>query len=553
MTALACVSATTALAQAPSSVPVVGTGAIGGRVEAIDGSGPLPRAEVRLHGSGAAESRALSTDERGRYEFTGLTAGRYRLTAERRGYLTFQYGERPGHTSARVVEIGGGQSRQNIDFALQKSGVITVRVTDEFGNPRAGVAVTALQYAVSSQRRRLAEVPVPFSLVNLLRMKTPETDDLGRIRLTDLPPGEYFLKAEVLEFRSRLMDAPDAQSDRELIYPPIYYPGTASPGDAQPVMLDAGQELGVGITLVPARAAHISGRVIRSDGSPGRGHVVLQEVVGGQPLDRFRDDLSDGRFTFGDIRPGEYVIAQPVQAPPSRELQAPPSPEEEYGSLPVTVSGENISDLVLTTARAGTIGGRVVFDTGAPPRGEKPADFAVSATGAGIFFYASSDLRDDWSFTIEGITSPSKVEPAGWWGDWGLKEATLAGVEVTDTPLSSAADLQLVMTRKVTNVAGVVVDERGAAVIGCRVAIFAEDSKYWTPGSRFVTVPRTDQQGRFRIGGLPPGRYLAAAVEDVRGRDASDPDSLLRLKTNAARLTLSEGESKTLNLTLTIF
>ena len=45
--------------------------------------------------------------------------------------------------------------------------------------------------------------------------------------------------------------------------------------------------------------------------------------------------------------------------------------------------------------------------------------------------------------------------------------------------------------------------------------MFAANAGKWGEGSRFVRTTRPDQQGRFRIAGLPPGEYLAVALEYV--------------------------------------
>ena len=43
--------------------------------------------------------------------------------------------------------------------------------------------------------------------------------------------------------------------------------------------------------------------------------------------------------------------------------------EAEFGALPVTVAGDDISGLTITTGRAGTISGRVVYE--APHRARR--------------------------------------------------------------------------------------------------------------------------------------------------------------------------------------
>jgi hypothetical protein len=64
----------------------------------------------------------------------------------------------------------------------------------------------------------------------------------------------------------------------------------------------------------------------------------------------------------------------------------------------------------------------------------------------------------------------------------------------------------------------------------------------------------TGTDGRFRTEGMPPGEYLAIAVEataTIRGGDQwQDPDYLETLVAQARRMTLPEGGNVSLTLTV---
>src|SRR4029450_2424023 len=69
---------------APEATP---SGAIRGRIFGTNGR-PLVRAQVQLtHAESGRNLGFASTDEEGRYEFTKLAAGDYRLSAGKVGYL----------------------------------------------------------------------------------------------------------------------------------------------------------------------------------------------------------------------------------------------------------------------------------------------------------------------------------------------------------------------------------------------------------------------------------------------------------------------------------
>src|SRR5688500_11736767 len=85
-------------AQAPSAdqqKAPAGKGIIRGVVTAADTGRPLLRAEVRMQSLGLTppESRAVLTDEKGRFEATALRAGRYTISAAKAGYVTLSHGQ----------------------------------------------------------------------------------------------------------------------------------------------------------------------------------------------------------------------------------------------------------------------------------------------------------------------------------------------------------------------------------------------------------------------------------------------------------------------------
>jgi hypothetical protein len=62
---------------------------------------------------------------------------------------------------------------------------------------------------------------------------------------------------------------------------------------------------------------------------------------------------------------------------------------------------------------------------------------------------------------------------------------------------------------------------------------------------------RTDEQGAFRIAGLPGDeRYLAVAVDYLEDGAGTDPEFLERMRERATSFTLNEGERKAIALRL---
>ena len=75
---------------------------------------------------------------------------------------------------------------------------------------------------------------------------------------------------------------------------------------------------------------------------------------------------------------------------------------------------------------------------------------------------------------------------------------------------------------------------------------FAADSRRWFEGSRFVKAARPDQQGLFRIKGLPPGEYSVVALDYVEEGACNEPEYLEPLRARAKTVTLTTNEPQTI-------
>ena len=136
-----------------------------------------------------SEARTVSTNSQGRYEVRDLPAGRYTIRVTRSGYLSLELGQRRPLERGRPLQLADGQTIDSADFILPRMGVISGRVTDEVGEPIAGVTVWAFQTRYFQGRRQL----VPNS-------GNAQTDDTGQYRITSLNPGTYTLTARLTGF-----------------------------------------------------------------------------------------------------------------------------------------------------------------------------------------------------------------------------------------------------------------------------------------------------------------------------------------------------------------
>ena len=133
---------------------------------------------------------------------------------------------------------------------------------------------------------------------------------------------------------------------------------------------------------------------------------------------------------------------------------------------------------------------------------------------------------------------------------------TIDGEDMTDVPYEfkgaqSLSDVHIVLTDKLTEVSGSVTDDRGRPLTNYVVVLLPSEPKEGAAAMRFTRTTRPDQQGAYRMRGLPPGEYLVAAVESLeQGREWA-PEFQDRVRDAARRITLKEGQSLALDLKLT--
>lgn len=548
-----------------------GTGRITGRVVATDSGAPVRRAQVRLTAPEIGVKVAL-TDAEGRFEFRELPAGRFTLNATKSGFVNVQYGQTRPFESGRPIELADKQVLAKADIAMPRGGVISGRIVDEFGDPLPDAFVSAMRMTWSNGRRRLQ----PSG-------RTGQTNDLGQFRLYGLPPGEYYVSAtlrntDVMMFDAGLMGGPSSGASGSTPssgYAPTYYPGTTSPAGAQRVTVAIGQEMqNADFALAPVRLARITGTVMTSDGKPLEGAMVSATPAGraGENTMAFIGagggrTSKDGHFTLASVAPGDYTLGvRSVRIVTSgggdnmtfmATIGTPDGGDAETAALPVTVAGEDLSNVVIITSKGGTATGRLVFE-GPPPAGASGVRITTMAADADApaMGGAGATAKEDGSFQLRGLSGRRIVRAGNLPAGWTLKAVRLNGDDITDTGADfkggqDVGGLEVVVSSKQTEVTGGVTAANGTAIKDYTVVAFSDDPQFWSlPFTRWVAGARADQDGRFRLRNLPAGSYQIVAVDYIEAGAWGDPELLDRLKTRAKRLTLAEGGSETVDLKL---
>jgi hypothetical protein len=525
-----------------------GTAAIRGRILTADTGTPVRRAQVRAVSADSRDTRLVTTDAQGAFEFRDLAAGRWDVTASKAGFVTMRFGQRRPFEAGRPIEVADAQVMERVNFSLPRGAAITGRVLDEFGDPVAGARVQALRYQLTQGTRRLTPIGI-----------MAQSDDTGAFRLYGLMPGDYYVSAILRALL--LLDEPDEATG----YAPTYYPGTGSVTEAQPVPLAVAEEANISFALMPVRTSRVSGSVLNSTGAPlANGIVMLMspDSIGGPQAafgaaNRIRPD---GTFTISNVAPGSYTLTATSGGPgrPGRGGGGA-DVDIEMGSLPVSVAGEDLTGITLVTSFGATMTGTVTVAQGSaakpPATGLQITAQPVPGGGRGMGARPAR-VDADGTFALTNLFGPRLIRVNGLPQEWMLEAVIVAGSDVTDRPVDfgpneEIENAQIVLTDRVTQVAGAVADRDGKPSRDFSVVVFPEDETKWASPSRYVRSARPDQQGLFKIRGLPPGdRYLAVAVDYLEEGGANDPEFLDLIKNRATRFRLGPGASTTVDLKL---
>jgi hypothetical protein len=371
----------------------VGTGVIRGRVVASDTGSPLRRANVSLSslppsgGRGASRAtatlvpgsagsgpsaqgpasfsigrpRQATTDAQGAFEFTGLPAGSYRILASTQyapQYLGMAYGgKRPsvlGSDPGQPIQLADGQSFDKADIALPRGGVITGRVTDENADPVVRVQVYTLFFPPGGSR-------------GMRTGSGGQTDDLGQFRIYGLQPGDHAVVAEAQRYNFVSPNAPPETEEEKIGFVTTYYPGTPDEAAAQRVRARIGTETpGIEIRLAQSRLYRVAGGVVDSQGRP-LPHVsgqVARRTPGMTGMSSFGFSTDDkGQFQMRNVPSGNYRLIIRQTRPYTPGPQTDPG---EMASVPLTVAGADVENVLVMTTPGVTIAGQVVFEQGPP-------------------------------------------------------------------------------------------------------------------------------------------------------------------------------------------
>lgn len=531
-----------AQAQAPTDAPQDKARIEGTLYNKVTGQ-PLRKAIISLHKAGETAQRgqpappaayAVITDVEGKFVFEGIDPGRYRMTADRPGYIHAAYRA----ASGALLSVGPGQALKGIRFPITPQSVIAGRVVDEDGDPLTDVGIDAYEWRVFRGARRLQ-----FT-------RQAMADDQGSFRIANLEAGHYLIAAELWQ------NLPIKTGKVREAYVRTYYPSALAVSDATEIPLAAGSEASdIEIRMHKTQVFHVRGKLLDAAGGSVQNDVALSLYKAGDP-NAAALVITHGTFDFTDVAPGSYRIetANNIAFSPLSNVVIN---KKLFARYAVTVGDTDVSDITLALHAGATLSGTIVTEGAADP--PATAHSKLPSIELQPFEYldavnASAQAKADGTFEIHDL-SPERyrIEVNGTPDGTYVKSIRMGDQDVTSGTLDlsegSGGAIDIKLSPNGATVSGTVHNANGDAVGEVLVTLGPEAVETATQ-TLFLRTARTDQEGRFTIKSLPPGDYRVLAWEDVDEQLVTDPEFRAHFDNSSVTVKLSESSKVTSDLKL---
>jgi Carboxypeptidase regulatory-like domain len=477
------------------------TGSVTGIVVRQSDGTPIRRAVVRLADSqDPNQGTSIVTGDNGSFLVSNVPTGRYRMSASKQGFVSQEYGESEDGGSFALLAVSGGKSVSNLVFKLRATATITGHVRDDNGEPLGLVTVSAFGIAYDQGKK------------TLIPEKQTRTNDLGEYRLFNLKPGRYVVVADPNQV------SPDSRRSKQneytvLSYQSEFYPGTSDVSRAEAVPVVSGGEIsGIDMRLSPHGVVSVRG-VVSNSLQPNAVGEISVSLLPKNYVGRWDSNAlqvmarpGNGSFEIPNVPEGQYIALAQWQN------------EGKFYSArrPIEVSDSAIDGVNLTIAAGQSLRGRISWAGGNDPGGSD-LRAALLPSEEGEFATSEASVRGDGSFGFENVSEGQyQVVVTGLTKNCYVKEvrSELEANSVKKLSVSQGTTrFEVVLSAQGGQLEGQVLNKDSLVAAGKWVVLVPE-AKLRGYDWLFRSLT-TDQNGRFAIHAIPPGKYKVFSWDEV--------------------------------------
>lgn len=490
-------------------------GSIAGSVFNSVTSEPVRKAYVTLTGPQVGQL-ADQTDAAGKFLFSGLPPGTYRVSASHTGFID--------HAARHPITLGPNQDVTDGDIRLPPQGVIGGRVLDEDGDPVPGSRVLILRQVYREGKKQWSSFDQAI------------TNDIGEYRIAKLAPGRYIFiaRAQLPRLSSEFGES------AKMSYVPTYYPNASSQQAALPVEVGAAADLrDIDIHLIKRALPpvfHVSGKVA---GVPADSPSIVVSLTGA-------DEFECGNIGNSLALPPDYAFDVTTRAGQCTISASSLDAFAIYGSANLTVGGD-VAGVVVAMAPPATLTGKISM----AEDGSKVKLQGVSVTlndpsfhvnvqtarsdASGRLTFSNSMRHGHYSMSVDAGTLPDGCF---------IRDVKIAGQEssLDDFEVQGATQMEIVLSNTAGKIKGSASDAAGNAVALFTVTLIPADGK-----SRSVKQS-ADDKGNFQFAGLRPGKYQLFAWEEVNDDLWQDPDFRVKYENLSTQVSVGPSETEAVQL-----
>lgn len=509
---------------APVVVPT--TYRIAGRVVNASTGEPVRRASVAVLSEQDSQMVATTlTDADGNFVLENLPAGKYPLSASRRGYRTGFYDEHDEYNSAIVT--GPDQDTTHIVFRLMPNAVIRGVVTGDGGDPVENASVilfkrehTAVHGGAGGEIRQADGA---------------QTDDTGAYEFSNLAAGDYYVAVSTTPWYA--MHPPsrgdaNQESPLDVAYPVTFFDSTTEEASATPIAIEAGssQQADISLHAVPALRLQVAVQRNRTNSivQPELRTLVFGTQVSAES-GLSGDPLHTGFVEFAGVAPGHYELQQ-GDPPRISELDA----------------GSNQVIDANTGAMAPAVSGTIRTTVGAPL--PDSVNLLLEPLNRPNDQTALAAIAQKGEFRFDAV-------PPGTWTLSAQSQGTILPIVEIVAGKTATPGSQLIVNDRPLSVSAIVSPSLS------RVQGFARTDGKGVAGAMIVLVPRqasayralvrrdqSDSDGSFSLRDVPAGKYTVIAILDGWKLDWTDPETMARYLPHGVAVSVSDQSGGIVNL-----